>query len=106
MGIIATVTPSTVLACAVPRRDVKPNQISAAGAIQIQYYRLDNKALADVRYHALPMFELVDPTANLDVLWQSSLLFSPTRTEWSGAKKKGAVFDWYKVIFLYNSFAF
>lgn len=84
MGIIATVTPSTVLARAVPRRDVKPNQISAAGAIQIQYYRLDYKALADVRYHALPMFEIGDPTANLDVLWQSSLLFSPTRTAWSG----------------------
>ena len=47
-------------------------------------YRVDNKALTDVQYQDLPLVVSEESTANLDVLWQTSLLFSPTRAAWSG----------------------
>jgi len=84
MGIIAIITPGTTLTHAVPRTEIRPNQITSVGAIHIQYYRIDNRALADVKYKDLPLVVCEDPTSNLDVLWQTSLLFSPTRTAWSG----------------------
>lgn len=84
MGIISIITPGPTLTHTVPRTQVSRNQIASVGAIQIMYYRYDNKALADLRYKDVPLVLSEDPTANLDVLWQTSLLFSPTRAAWSG----------------------
>ena len=85
MGIIAIVTPGTNNDAKIPRnKNVTAKDLSADGAIEITYYREDNRALAEIRYVELPLIVAHDPTANLDILWQTSILFTPSRAAWSG----------------------
>lgn len=84
MGMIATITPGTKQARNLPRRTVKPGEISSAGKVQIQpltYPRLQHLTL---KYKDLVIKEVIDPTANLEILWKCSLLFGVTRPSWSG----------------------
>ena len=84
MGIIATVTPGTKQKHPVPRRKVNPEDISKTGHIQIQYHQLENFGLVDIKYNNLVIKVAHDPTANLDILWKTSLLFRTSRPSWSG----------------------
>jgi hypothetical protein len=58
--------------------------VTNSGIIKIQYYRGDNKAKNALKYGIIPVVVAEDPTSNLDVLWQTSLLFSPTAAGWNG----------------------
>ena len=82
MGIIATVTP-TKHSQLVPRAKVDPDDISTTGHIQIQYQRSVTQAF-EIKYNDIVIKKVRDPTANLDILWKTSLLFGLSRPALSG----------------------
>ena len=84
MGIIATVTPSTNQVCVVPKGNVTLHDISCAGNIPIYFHQHENQALVDITYNDVTLKRVSDPTANLDVLWKTSLLFDSNWPSWSG----------------------
>ena len=45
---------------------------------------MDNQEIADLKYERTSTHVAIDPTANIDVLWHVSLLFSDSRPAWSG----------------------
>ena len=83
MGIIAAVTPGTTQSQLVPRRQVNTEDISKAGCIQIQHQGLANQEI-EIKYNDIVIQKALDPTANLDILWKTSLLFGFFRPAWSG----------------------
>ena len=83
MGIIAAVTPGTTQSQLVPRRQVNAEDISTAGCIQIQHQGLANQEI-EIKYNDIVIQKALDPTANLDILWKTSLLFGFSRPAWSG----------------------
>ena len=83
MGIIAAVTPGTMQSQLVPRRQVNAEDISTAGCIQIQHQGLANQEI-EIKYNDIVIQKTLDPTANLDILWKTSLLFGFFRPAWSG----------------------
>ena len=70
MGIIATITPGGRISKLVPKKDVSPEELAAAGEINICHYRnqaghttpLFNKELKDLR--------IEDASPNLDLIWK------------------------------------
>lgn len=72
MGIIAAVTPGTTQSQLVPRRQVNAEDISTAGCIQIQHQGLANQEI-EIKYNDIVIQKALDPTANLDILWKTSL---------------------------------
>ena len=78
------VTPRINQEYTVPRTHVKCGDVSSAGFIKIHYYREDNRDLANLMYKDIAVVSAEDPTSNLDVLWQTSLLFSTSRSAWAG----------------------
>jgi hypothetical protein len=84
MGILAIGTRGTKHNQKVPRSQIASKDVSNSGFIKIQYYRGDNKAINALKYGIIPVVVAEDPTSNLDVLWQTSLLFSPTAAGWNG----------------------
>ena len=83
MGMITTVTPGTSEVRYVPRRKVKPEEISLAGKIHIQPPVMPRQGF-EITYKDITLKKVLDPTANLDILWKCSLLFGITRPSWSG----------------------
>ena len=78
------ITPGTTQCHQIPRALVSTHDIAATGRIQIQYHKADNQALATMTYGDVPIMKANDPTANLDVLWKTSLLFNRPRPAWFG----------------------
>ena len=83
MGIIASVTPGTKHSQLVPRRKVNSDDLCTTGRIQIQHQGSPNQAV-EIKYNSIVIKEVQDPTANLDILWRTSLLFGLSRPAWSG----------------------
>ena len=83
MGIIASVTPGTKHSQLVPRKTVNPDDLSTTGRIQIQHRGLASEAV-EIKYNSIVIKKAQDPTANLDILWKTSLLFGSSRPAWSG----------------------
>ncbi len=84
MGIIAMVTPATSVSHTIPKVKVDSKEIARTGHINIKYYREENHALATLCYNSMPTIVAYEPTASLDILWQTSLLFSSSSPSWSG----------------------
>ena len=84
MGMIATVTPGTKPTSCVPRRKVSPQNISASGKVEIHPPSEPRLAQAEIKYNDVVVASALDPTANLDVLWKTSLLFDTMRPAWAG----------------------
>jgi hypothetical protein len=84
IGIITIGTPGTKHNQKVPRSQIASKDVSNSGFIKIQYYRGDNKAINALKYGIIPVLVAEDPTSNLYVLWQTSLLLSPTAAGWNG----------------------
>lgn len=78
------VTPSTNLSQAIPRMKVRTDEVSGTGYAKVQYFKQDDRALADITYGSIPLINADDPTSSIDILWQSSLLFDESRPAWSG----------------------
>ena len=83
MGIIASVTPGTKHSQLVTRGKVNPDDISTTGQIQIQHQGSVTQAI-ETKYNNTVIKRARDPTANLDILWKTSLFFGLTRPAWSG----------------------
>ena len=84
MGMVATVTPGTKPTSCVPRRKVSPQNISASGKVEIHPPSEPRLAQAEIKYNDIVVARALDPTANLDVLWKTSLLFDTMRPAWAG----------------------
>ena len=83
MGMIAVVTPGTKHSRNVARRKVTPEEISATGRVEIHPCG-PRQVNVEIKYKDLVLVRAEDPTASLDILWKTSLLFGNPRPSWSG----------------------
>ena len=79
MGMIAIVTPGTKNSNQILRVKVTP---AAVGRVPVYYH--NSVGMTAVVFEKLHNFRAEDPTAYLDVLWKSSILFGSPRPAWSG----------------------
>ena len=54
------------------------------GRVPIQYHREESLGMTAVTYQKLYDMKAQDPTARLDILWKTSILFGLPRPAWSG----------------------
>ena len=67
----------------IPKANVTAADIDAVGRINIRYFK-NPPALPPLTYLPLVLLEAEDPTAQLDVLWESSLFLHSPRSAWDG----------------------
>ena len=76
------VTPGTKNSNQILRVKVTPKDIAAVGRVPVYYH--NSVGMTAVVFEKLHNFKAEDPTAYLDVLWKSSILFGSPRPAWSG----------------------
>ena len=79
MGMIAIVTPGNMNNNLILRVKVTPQDIAAVGRVPVYYHREDSVGMNAVVFEKLHNFTAEEPTANLDVLWKSSIMFGLPR---------------------------
>ena len=79
MGMVAVVTPATTQANRVPRRNVTQEEVAKAGKVEIKPPSDGRLEELNIVYNDVLSITVQDPTANLDVLWKTSLLLSAER---------------------------
>ena len=79
MGMIATVTPGINRTKPISRLKVTATDISTVGKIQIRYHKQQSHGMSTVVHQKLYKLKAQNPTAELDLLWKSSLLFGSAR---------------------------
>ena len=84
MGMIATITPGTKKSNPILRVKVTPRDISIVGHVPIHYHRDESLGMTAVTYGKLRDMKASDPTAHLDILWKTSIMFGAPRPAWSG----------------------
>ena len=84
MGMVAAVTPATTQANRVPTRNVTQEEVAKAGKVEIKPPSDGRLEELNIVYNDVLSITVQDPTANLDVLWKTSLLLSAERPAWSG----------------------
>ena len=84
MGMIAAITPGTKKNNRILRVKVTPRDIASIGRVPIRYHREESLGMDMVTYEKLHSFKAKDPTAHLDVVWKSSIMFGLPRPAWSG----------------------
>ena len=84
MGMIAAITPGTKKSSPILRAEVTSVDIAMVGRVPIQYYREEGLRMTAVTYQKLHDMKAYDPTACLDILWKTSILFGSPRPAWSG----------------------
>ena len=78
------VTPSTKRAKCVPRHNVDPTEIAAAGHVQI-VPPAEPRRSVEITYGDIVIKKVTGPSMNVDMLWKMSVLFdSEARVGWSG----------------------
>ena len=88
MGIIAAVTPGTQAKKHIPKANVTAADIEAVGRINIRYFKNPPALPAPLTNLARVLLEAEDPTAQLDVLWKSSLFLHSPRSAWAGMMQR------------------
>ena len=83
MGMIAVVTPGTNFSRNVAWHKVTPEEISATGKVEIHPCG-PRQVNVEIKYKDLALLRAENPTANLDILWKTSLLFGNPRPSWNG----------------------
>ena len=76
MGMIAAITPGTKTSNPILRAEVKFSDIAKVGRVPIQYHREERSAVV---YQKLHDMKAQDPTADLDTLWKTSIMFGLPR---------------------------
>ena len=84
MGMIAAVTPGVMKSNPIVKAKVTPRDIATIGKVPIHYHRDESLGKTLITYQKLHSFKAEDPTAYLDNLWKSSVLFGSPRPAWSG----------------------
>ena len=75
VGMIVAITPATRTSRPIPRAKVTANDISMVGRVKIQYHKEESRGMTAVTYQKLVNLKARDSTADLDVLWKTSILF-------------------------------
>ena len=75
MGMVAAITPEIKKSNAILEVKVTPRDIAAIGRVPIQFHKDESLGMTTVTYEKLQSFKAKDPTALLDVLWKSSVMF-------------------------------
>ena len=84
MGMIATETPATTSTRTIPRVTVSAEDIAAVGRVNIQQFVSACDGLQTWMYEKLQEHDVVDPTANLDLLLGVFLYLRARTPSWSG----------------------
>ena len=84
MGMIAAVTPGTKKSNPILRMKVSSRDIAMVGQVPIKYHREESLGMTAVTYGKLHDMKASDPTAHLDLLWKTSIMFGSPRPMWSG----------------------
>ncbi len=84
MGMIATVTPGIRSNNRIPRIKVLFRDLAAVGQVPIRFQKERSIGRTAITYEKLHLLTAQDPTANLDLLWKTSILFKSSRPSWSG----------------------
>ena len=76
MGMIAAIIPGTKKSNPVLRVKVAAKDIAAIGRVPIQFHKEGvGMAGTAVMYDKLHGMKVTDPTAHLDILWKTSIMF-------------------------------
>lgn len=84
MGMIAAITPATKTSRPILRAQVTSSDISTVGRIPIHYHKEESRGMTTLAYQKLVNMKAKDPTADLDLLWKTSIMFTSPRPAWSG----------------------
>ena len=84
MGVIASFTPGKLKAKPVPTVQVLSEDIKRVGRINIKYLDSHYTNKPPVIFKELKHKKILDSTANVDILWDVSLILHPSRPSWSG----------------------
>ena len=84
MGMIARVSPGSVSARKIPRVNVTASDIASVGRIDIHQFLSERDTLQSLCFHTLANPNIRKPSADVDLLWKSSLLLKVQRPQWSG----------------------
>ena len=84
MGMITTVTPGVRSNNRISRIKVSLLDLAAIERVPIQFHKEDSAGMMAIVYEKLYKMKAQDPTANLDILWKTSILFRFSRPSWSG----------------------
>ena len=63
---------------------VTSKDIAIVGRVPIHYHREESLGMTAVTYRKLHDMKASDPTARLDILWKTSIMFGAPRPAWSG----------------------
>lgn len=84
MGMIAMVTPGAKLPRKIPRVNVTAEDIAHVGHIDIHQFLSERDTFKTLCFQKLRNPNTKDPSADVDLLWESSLLLNIQRPQWSG----------------------
>ncbi|EDO40541.1 predicted protein [Nematostella vectensis] len=84
MGIIARVTSGTSENRPIPRRNVNAQEISEAEKVALHYFPEQQFQEVNTTYNNIVIHKVRDPSAQLDLLWKTSILFDIPRPSWAG----------------------
>ena len=82
--MIAAITPGSMRSNPILRVKVTAKDIASVGRVPIQYHREESLGMTAVTYGKLHDMKASDPTAHLDILWKTSIMFGSPRPAWSG----------------------
>ena len=83
MGMIAVITPAIECTKSIPRVKATFKDIAKVGRVPIRFHK-EGFGMNAVKYEHLCNMKAQDTTADLDILWKSSILFGSARPAWSG----------------------
>jgi len=83
-GMISIVTPGTKNSNQVLRVKVTPKDIAAVGRVPVYYHKEESVGMVAMMFEKVHNFKAENPSAYLDILWKSSILFGSPRPAWSG----------------------
>ena len=88
MGMIAAATPAIKTRSTIPRKKVTNEELQEAGKVDIVYGPESPPRQEKSSFDKLNVFLYTDPTANLNVIWKTSILFGKPRPSWAGTMQK------------------
>ncbi|KAJ8414824.1 hypothetical protein AAFF_G00023470 [Aldrovandia affinis] len=84
MGMIAAITPATKSSNPILRAKVTRSDMSMVGRVPILFHREESRGTTAVTYQKLVTMTAQNPTADLDLIWKTAILFASPRPAWSG----------------------
>ena len=83
MGMITVITPAIECTKSIPRVKATFKDIAIVGRVPVRFHK-EGFGINAVKYEHLCNMKAQDTTADLDILWKSSILFGSAWPAWSG----------------------